>query len=233
MKMLRLRREVLPILTLVLPPMLLLAACGGDETTGSGTGNSKPSAAATTSSGPTISTPREDFCDKIDRSAVAKLLGIPKGDIKVMLREVAGEKSKDVDGKVAKDESGKAIIADSTLCRLGIPGPQVDVIVGEAKSDFEAGYAKSQDENIRNAEGSTGAKCTKVNDKGFGDPSWGTQCDPPKASGGAFPRSGTLNYIGVFGEAYVSCGVFTKDDLDKLAAATLTFCQDTVAAIAD
>lgn len=208
-------------LILVGATLLLLVACGGGQgSSGGGDEDVTPSKAPSTKSGPTVSASPEPFCDKLDRAAVAELLGLRPGKVKVTFEVSPGEKL---------DPNG-TLTAEYTECVLGSDQERVALYVYEEK----AGSVRINDQPgakirlIGSSEG-RGATCAPIDDRGFGQPSWGAGCNF-KAD-----KYGELEIEGVFGTTVVGCYRFTvkdRDDLESLTKPSVSFCLDAVDAIA-
>ncbi len=223
------RPTTLPILTLA--ALLFLASCGGGDASSDDGKAEVPAAEAPSSAFPVVTTPTEKICGEMDRADAATILEVPQGKT-ATFGYVAGEERKSSAGDAIKDKSGDPLLWTSTGCDItakeGAEALLFSVADAKTSADKMKTYAKDQ-EIVISSYVEDGGVCEKVQDPGFGEPSWGDHCS------GLDGGSGSLQISGVFGKTVVNCTLFTydmSDDLPAKVAPLTTTCLDAVEAIA-
>jgi hypothetical protein len=207
--------------------LLVLAGCGGDSESPKGSGAEEPSSGGASSTVPSVRTPEEKVCERLDRAAIADLLETSEKTLQ-LTDQVIGDEYRDPAGDPVPDaDRNEATYCD--VAEISAEGSAGFFRVSFASAEDSAQqletYASQEDKTLTALEES-GVSCEKVTDSGFGDPAWGHHCDGEAAS---------LAVSGAFGPTVVTCSARTSSG--KLQMATkvepaTAICLDVVKAVA-
>lgn len=195
-----------------------LAACGSETSSNAGSGAPDATAEEPAFDVATASLTDEPFCDTLDTSLVAEVLGVPADQLKVLEDRKVGERFEPVEELGFQKSKENA-------CAWGTGTSEFSVLVQPDTDAAEVEKMVSRAETMQ----SSGESCEALDAAEFGSPSGVLACRSESPAGGA-----RVLATGLVGDSQFSCATLVNVDApEDLAGQAVEACRSTLESLAE